>query len=153
MKIKDKRPFRLKKKFKDLHIGDAFEEENGDICMKTTPVSQSDDSRSCWNAVDLQYGVSLRISDDTAVTPLDADLMINSKEKAENTEHCTFATAFEWMRDGGKVTNGRLWDDDCIAMLNEDGNLVDGCGDLFGELNTEEIFNDEWILINEQERT
>lgn len=147
MRIKDKRIYRSKKKFKELTIGEVFEMDEWDICIKQTPIIV--DSKTCWNAVDLKWGATLKVSDEEEVVPLDADLVINSKEKVENTKHCTFAKAFEWMRDGGKVTNGRLWDDDCIARLDEDGNLVDGCGDLFGELNTEELFNDEWILINE----
>ena len=60
----------------------------------------------------------------------------------ENMKNLSFGK----MRDGGKVTN-KYWDADMVAMLNDDGELVDGCGDLFDNLTTEEIFNDDWILI------
>lgn len=68
-------------------------------------------------------------------------------EELENIENATFAMAYRWLRSGKTVTNAK-WDD-CIAKLNKDGDLVDGCDELYENLTTEEIFNDEWILMNE----
>lgn len=133
-------------KFNDLRLGDVFEDKHDNLCIKTSPVEERGITFDGWNAVDLEFGLCMKFSDHEEVTKLDAVLQINERVKNGDTQYSTFASAFEWMRNGGKVTN-KYWDADMVAMLNDDGELVDGCGDLFDNLTTEEIFNDDWILI------
>lgn len=133
-------------KFNDLRLGDVFEDEHNNLCIKTAPVEEKGIAFDGWNAVDLEFGLCMKFLDGEEVTKLDAVLQINECVKSGDSVYFTFAKAFEWMRDGGKVTN-KDWDSDMVAMLNDDGYLVDGCGDLFENLTTEEIFNDNWILI------